>query len=428
MLFSHGKGVYVWDTSGERYLDGSGGPLCVSVGHATDEILDKMKLQAQKISFVHATHGTTEAVESFARKVVEMCPQNLTKVLPCSGGSEAMESAIKLARQYFLEKGETSRYKVISRWLSYHGNTLGALSVSGHPIRRKKYAPLLLDFPHVAPAYCYRCWFGKEYPNCDMDCAWDLERAIRITGAEYVSAFVAEPIVGSTIGSVPAPKGYFKIIREICDKYGVLLISDEVQTGFGRTGTNFGIEHYGVVPDMMICAKGIAGGYAALGALVVSTEICDAFKESTFMHGYTYSGNPLSAAAGLAVLEYLTDHKLISRVPTLENALFEGLEEIKDKHATVGDIRGKGLMAGVEFVRNKKTKQIIPGKMQFGSAIVDQCFRNNLLIYSGGPSMEGLAGDHIQIAPMLIATEDQVHAITSIVDRSIEEIEQKLLQ
>ena len=213
VLFSHGKGVYVWDTSGERYLDGSGGPLCVSVGHATDEIIDKMKLQAQKISFVHATHGTTEAVESFARKVVEMCPKNLTKVLPCSGGSEAMESAIKLARQYFLEKGETSRYKVISRWLSYHGNTLGALSVSGHPIRRKKYAPLLLDFPHVAPAYCYRCWFGKEYPNCEMNCAWDLERTIRITGAEHVSAFVAERIVGSTIGSVPAPKGYFNIIR-----------------------------------------------------------------------------------------------------------------------------------------------------------------------------------------------------------------------
>jgi adenosylmethionine-8-amino-7-oxononanoate aminotransferase len=423
---SHGKGVYVWDTNGKRYLDGSGGPLCVAIGHAVDEIVEKMRLQAGKIAFAHAMHLTCESVEAFAKKVAELSPGNLKKVFPCSGGSEAMESAIKLARQYFLERGEPRRYKIISRWLSYHGNTLGALSASGHPIRREKYVPLLLDFPHIAPAYCYRCWFRKEYPDCDLDCARDLERAIRTTGPDYVSAFIAEPIVGSTMGSVPAPKEYFKIIKEICDKFEILLISDEVQTGFGRTGKNFGIEHYDVIPDMMVCAKGIASGYAALGALIASTDLYEPFKKSTFVHGYTYGGNPLSCAVGFAVLEYLTNHKLVSRVGRLEKILFEGLEEIKKKHRVVGDVRGKGLMAGIEFVKDKKSKEIFPPKMGFGSSIVEQCFKNGLLVYSGGPSIEGLAGDHIQVAPMLISTEEQVREITSIVDKSIGEVERQI--
>lgn len=423
---SHGKGVYVWDSNGRRYLDGSGGPLCVGIGHGVDEVVEKMKIQAGKIAFAHAMHLTCEPVEKFAEKVSELCPGNLKKVFPCSGGSEAMESAIKLARQYFLEKGEPRRYKTISRWLSYHGNTLGALSASGHPMRREKYVPLLLDFPHIAPAYCYRCWFGKEYPGCDLECARDLERAIKTAGPEYVSAFVAEPIVGSTLGSVPAPKEYFKIIKEICDKFNILLISDEVQTGFGRTGKNFGIEHYGVVPDMMICAKGIASGYAPLGALIASTEIFEPFKKSLFVHGFTYGGNPLSCAVGLAVLEYLMDHKLISRVGNIEKTLFEGLEEAKDKHRIVGDVRGKGLMSGIEFVKDKRTKEIFPTKMGVGSSVVEQCFKNSLLVYCGGPSIEGLAGDQIQVAPMLISTEDQVREITSIVDKSIGEVEKQI--
>jgi adenosylmethionine-8-amino-7-oxononanoate aminotransferase len=426
IFVSHGKGVYVWDTDGRRYLDGSGGPLCVGIGHGIEEIVEKMKTQAGKIAFAHAMHLTCEPVEKFAEKVAELSPGNLKKVFPCSGGSEAMESAIKLARQYFLEKGESKRYKIISRWLSYHGNTLGALSASGHPARREKYNPLLLDFPHIAPAYCYRCWFRKEYPGCDLECARDLEREIRATGPEYVSAFVAEPIVGSTLGSVPAPKEYFKIIRETCDRFGILFISDEVQTGFGRTGKNFGIEHYGVLPDMMVCAKGIASGYAALGAVVASTEIFEPFKKALFVHGYTYGGNPLSCATGLAVLEYLTERKLVSRVAGLEKVLFEGLEEIKEKHKVVGDVRGKGLMGGIEFVKDKKSKEIFPPKVGFGSSIVQQCFNNGLLIYSGGGSIEGLAGDQVQVAPMLISTEEQVREITSIIDRSIGEVEEQI--
>ncbi len=425
-MLERGSGIYVWDINGKKYIAGSSGPLCVNIGYGVEEITEAIIEQMKKIAFVHDLAFTSEPMEKLADKIAEMAPGSLERIFFCSGGSEATESAIKMARQYSVEKGKSSKYKVISRWMSYHGNTLGALSVSGHILRRKKYLPLLLDFTHIPPAYCYRCWFGKEYPSCDLDCAWTLEKAIKTLGCEHVSAFIAEPIVGAALGTVPAPNDYFKVVREICDKYDVLLIVDEVMTGFGRTGKNFGIQHYGVVPDIMVCSKGISGGYTPLGAVVATAEIYEAFKETPFQHGFTFGGNPVSCAVCLAVLEYISNNNLVSRSEVMGKRLFEKLRRLYD-HSTVGDIRGKGLFAGIEFVKDRDTRKIFDADIDFRGKVLEKCLEMGLLVYSGTPVIEGFLGDTIQVAPPLIAREEQIDEIVKILDRSVGDVETKVV-
>ncbi len=420
-----GEGVYVWDAEGNRYIDGSAGPICVNIGHGVKEVAEAVSRQMEKISFAHSSHFTTESVLVCAEKLAKFAPHGMNKTYFCSGGSEAVEAAAKLARQYHLQQGDHSRYKVVARWQSYHGNTLGALSMSGNIARRRRYAPMLLDFPHIPPAYCYRCPFGKNRETCSLECAWALEAEIKANGPQYISAFIAEPVVGATLGTCPAPDGYFQVIREICDEFGVLFIADEVMTGLGRTGKNWGIQHWGVEPDLIATAKGLSGGYMPLGACIVSDRIADAFNEP-FAHGHTYGSHPVACAVGAAVLDYVVKHNLIQRSADLGEYLHERLHELYE-HPTVGDVRGMGLFAGVEFVKEKDSKRPFPAEVGFSNRVLKRCMGNGLLVYPGTASVDGFLGDHIQVAPPLVVTREEIDEIVSILDRSIGEAERGVL-
>ncbi|MBS7630955.1 aspartate aminotransferase family protein [Candidatus Bathyarchaeota archaeon] len=424
MPLARGEGVYVWDDEGRRYIDGSSGPVCVVIGHGVREVAEAVARQMSKISFAHSSHFTTDSVIECADKLAKFSPYSLKHVFFASGGSEATETAAKMARQYHLERGENRRYKIISRWQSYHGNTLGALSMSGNIPRRRNYVPMLLDFPHIPPAYCYRCWFKKDRESCDLECAWALEKEIKSTGAEYVSAFIAEPIVGATLGTVPAPEGYFQIIREICDKYGVLFIADEVMTGFGRTGKNFAIEHWGVEPDIIATAKGISSGYIPLGAVIASEKVFTAFK-NPFVHGHTYGSHPVACAVGAAVLDYIEKNHLVQRSEELGKYFLDKLQSLKDSES-VGDVRGVGLFSGLEFVKDKSSKEPFDAEVRFNQKVLERCFNNGLLVYPGFGSVDGVKGDHIQVAPPLVVSKSQIDEIVQILGKSVIEAEAEL--
>jgi adenosylmethionine-8-amino-7-oxononanoate aminotransferase len=420
-----GSGVYVWDEKGKMYIDGSSGPVCVNIGHGVKEITDAVKDQMEKISYMQNPFFVTDSARRCAEKIVSLTPKGLENVFFCSGGSEATEASIKMSRQFHIENGEPTRYKVISRWQSYHGNTLGSLSVSGNIARRSKYVPLLIDFPHIPPAYCYRCWYGKKFGECDLECARGLELMIKATGPKYVSAFIAEPIVGATLGTVPAPVGYFEIIKEICEKYGVLFIADEVQTGLGRTGKNWGLDHYGVIPDILCTAKGLASGYLPLGATIASNKVYDVFSES-FSHGHTYGSHPVTCAAGVACLEYMEKHNLVERSQQLGKYFHKELEKLY-AHESVGDIRGIGLFSGIEFVQNKETKEAFHPDTRYNNRVVEACFENGLIVYPGIGTIDGIYGDHIQVAPPLVVSKEQIDDIIAILGKSMTQVEEQIL-
>jgi adenosylmethionine-8-amino-7-oxononanoate aminotransferase len=420
-----GEGIYLWNREGKKYIDGSSGPICVNIGHGVKEITKAVNKQMKEVSYVHSSHFTTKSVKDCADKLAELAPDTLNYVFFSCGGSEATESAAKMARQYHLLNGEPKRSKIIARWQSYHGNTLGSLSMSGNIARRKRYVPMLLDVPHIPPAYCYRCWYGKTCDTCDLECAHALDTQIKATGPEYVSAFIAEPVVGATLGTVPAPPGYFQVIREICDKHGVLFIADEVMTGLGRTGKMWGIDHWDTIPDILATAKGLAGGYLPLGATIASNRVYDAF-DKPFAHGHTYGSHPVVCAAGLAVLEYMVKHNLVENSRKNGEYLHKKLETLDD-NPTVGDIRGMGLFSGIEFVSDKETKDPFDPAIKYYDKVVEQCYENGLLIYPGIGTIDGVKGDHIQVAPPLITTKDEVDEIVKILTESINQVEAQLL-
>lgn len=417
------EGIYIYDTDGKRYIDGSGGAVVVGIGHGVKEVADAMLGQAGRVAFAHGSQFTTAAAVELASKLVEFSPPGLNKVYFLSGGSEAIETAVKMARQYQVERGQSSKYKVISRWTSYHGNTLGALALSGHTGRRKIYLPLMQHTPHIAPAYCYRCPFGATPENCSLECALDLEKTILYEGPDSVSAFLAEPIVGATAGVLVPKDGYFQKIREICDRYDVLLISDEVMTGMGRTGKNFGIDHWNVVPDMIVVGKGLASGYSPIYTVVVKEAIHTAIKEGSgvFIHGHTYSQNPLSCAIGCAVMDYLAKHDLISKSARRGDYLLKALQTLY-RHELVGDIRGKGLFAGIEFVRDRKTKTTFDPKLRLNAQVAGRAFEKGLITYPGGGGADGVNGDHLVLAPPLIIQEKDIDAMVTILDETFSEI------
>ncbi|MEN6467118.1 MAG: aspartate aminotransferase family protein [Syntrophaceae bacterium] len=417
-----GEGVYIYDTDGKQYLDGSGGAAVVLIGHGIKEIRQAMLEQAERISFTHGTHFTSEPAMKLADKLTAMAPSRLNRVYFVSGGSEAVETAVKMARQYQVDRGAGTKFKVISRWTSYHGNTLGALALSGHTGRRKYHQPLLKHTPHIAPAYCYRCPFGSEPDKCCLECAEDLEKTILYEGPDSVSAFIAEPVVGATAGALVPPPGYFPRIREICDKYDVLLISDEVMTGLGRTGKNFAIDHWSE-PDMIVCAKGLGSGYTPLYCVISDEKIHSSIQAGTgnFIHGFTYGQNPQSCAVGLAVLNYIEKNNLISRSVRLGSYLLDRLKSLL-QHPVVGDVRGLGLFSGVEFVRDRKTKEPFDPKMKVNALIAGRAFEMGLVTYPGSGGADGIRGDHILIAPPFIITEDQIDFLVSTLDAAIGEI------
>jgi len=425
---SHGQGIYLYDTDGNRYIDGSGGAAVVGIGHGVGEITQAMIRQAEKVSFSHGSQFTSEAAIAFADRIVSLAPEGLSKVYFLSGGSEAIETAVKMARQYQVDRGKPEKYKVISRWTSYHGNTLGALALSGHTGRRRNYIPLIQHTPHIVSAYCYRCPFDLNPETCALECAEDLERTILYEGPHSVSAFLAEPIVGATAGALVPRDGYFQKIREICDRHDVLLIVDEVMTGIGRTGKNFGIDHWETIPDLIVAAKGLASGYNPVYCVISTEEIHRTIKEASgaFVHGHTYSQNPLSCAIGLAVLSYIDENQLIPRCAQMGRYLLDRLQ-ILTKRKIVGDVRGRGLFAGVEYVRDKETKEPFDPGGKVNALIGSTAFQKGLIIYPGGGGADGIRGDHSLLAPPFIITENQIDELVRILDETIEEVEGSIM-
>ena len=427
-LMERAEGVYIFDCKGKKYIDGVGGIAVVNIGHSVKEILAAMLEQAKKACFIYNGQFITEPAINLARKIVGLTPAGLSRVFLVSGGSEAVETALKMARQYHVETGHPSKWRAISRWTSYHGNTIAALSLSGRPSWRKNFTPLLLDFPHIAPPYCYHCPFKKKYPHCGIDCAYDLERVIKLEGPESISAFIAEPIIGTTAPGVTPPPEYYGIIREICDKYNVLMIMDEVITGFGRTGKNFGINHWNVTPDIIVTGKGISSGYAPLAAAVAHERIYDAFVRGSgiFTHGYTYVEHPLSCAIGLAVQQYIEDNNLVERSARMGSLMLKKLSRLGEL-PIVGDVRGKGLLMGIEFVKDKEKKTPFEQKLQVQEKIVERCFEKGLILVAGiSGNADGVVSDQIQITPPYTIDEEVVNKIVSVIEESVVEVQANL--
>ena len=427
-MMEKAEGIYLYGSDGKKYIDGVGGIAVVTIGHGVKDILDAMMKQARKACFIYTGQFVNEPQLKLAKKIVQLTPAGLSRVFFLSGGAEATETALKMARQYHLETGNPSKYRVISRWLSYHGNTIGALSMSGRPQWRKNFIPLLLDFPHIAPPYCYRCPFDKEYPKCGVRCAYELERAIELEGAQSISAFIAEPVVGTTAVGVTPPPEYYPIIREICDKYNILFIVDEVITGLGRTGKNFGIDHWGVTPDIIATGKGLSSGYTPIAAVIAHEKVYEAFLKGSksFIHGHTYAGNSLSCAIGLAVQEYVEKENLIEKAAQSGRMLIDQLQRLKNI-PIVGDVRGKGLLIGVEFVRDKGSKSPFKRNLKVAETVVQKCFEKGLVVVPGVPgNAGGEEGDQIQITPPFIIKREDVDQIVRIVEESVREVQEEL--
>jgi adenosylmethionine-8-amino-7-oxononanoate aminotransferase len=421
-----GEGSWIIADDGRRYLDASGQAAVVSIGHGVQEIGHAMAEQSNQIAFVHTTQFHSAPAEKLAARVLALAPQNLRhggRVYFTSGGSEATETAIKLVRQYFLETNQPSRYKVVSRKQSYHGSTLGAMSVSGNVARRAPYAPLIPEWGHVAPCFCYHCPFNLTFPECSLACADDLDTFLRTNDASSVAAFIFEPIVGATLGAVSAVDGYTARIVEICHKYGILLIADEVMSGMGRTGKPFASQHWGLEPDIILTGKGIASGYAALGAVLVASNVAAAFEEGTaaFMHGFTYQSHPVSTAAGNAVFDYLETHKLFERVTPAAESLRQALAPL-ESHPNVGQVRGLGLLQAVEFVKDKSTREPFPKGAGIAEKIRQSALEKNVLTYPTQGCVDGLHGDHILLAPPFIITANECQLIANALHHALAKV------
>jgi adenosylmethionine-8-amino-7-oxononanoate aminotransferase len=427
---ARGEGIYLYDEDGRRYIDGSGGSAAVTaIGHAIPEVVDAIARQAALVAYSPTHAFTNQAVEDCARLIIErFAPEGFSKVWFVSGGSEATDNAVKMAVQYQRARGEGSRNLIIGRWMSFHGATIGALAYGGNAGRRRMYGGMLPPAEHIPPCNPYRCWANAACPECNLGCADALERTIRQVGPENVAAFIAEPVVGATMGAVPATPGYFERIREICDRHGVVFIADEVMTGFGRTGRNFGIEHWDVLPDLITCAKGIAGGYSPLGAVLARPEFVDevARRGASFVIGHTSSGNPLSCATGAAVLRYVLDNGLIDNAATQGARLLDGFRELKERHEIIGDVRGLGLLCALEFVQDRATKAPFPPAFGLSKRIGAATLERGLISYPGAGTVDGQSGDHLLFAPPLTITAEQVDDLVDILDQSITAVEQTL--
>jgi adenosylmethionine-8-amino-7-oxononanoate aminotransferase len=400
---SRGEGCWIISADGRRFLDAAGQAAVVSIGHGVAEIGSAMAEQSSQIAFAHTSQFHTAPAEKLAERLLAMSPPNFRnggRVYFTSGGSEATETAIKLARQFHLENRQKDRYRVLSRRQSYHGSTLGAMSVSGNVARRAPYEPLLAEWGHIAPCFCYHCPFEKTFPQCQLACADDLDALLRGDNSGSASAFIFEPVVGATLGASAPPEGYAARIAEICRKNGILLIADEVMTGMGRTGKPFAVQHWDIEPDLILVGKGIASGYAPLGAVLVSARVAEAFERGSgaFMHGFTYQAHPVSTAAGNAVLDYLEAHGLFAHVNAAGQNLRGALAPLP-AHPNVGDIRGLGLLLGVEFVKDKTTREPFAREQNIAERIRQACMEESVLIYPTQGCVDGMRGDHILLAP-----------------------------
>jgi adenosylmethionine-8-amino-7-oxononanoate aminotransferase len=423
-----GEGPWLIDREGKRYFDASGGAAVSCLGHGHPEVIAAIKGQIDRLAYAHTGFFTTEPAEALADFLVERAPPELGRVYFVSGGSEANETAMKLARQYHYERGETDRRHFIARRQSYHGNTIAALSIGGNPGRRAVYEPILLPAHHIAPCYAYRGLADGETEEAyGRRVADELEAEIEALGPGTVAAFVAETVVGATLGAVPPVPGYFKRIREICDRHGVLLILDEVMSGMGRTGTLYAFEQDGIVPDIVTFAKGLGGGYQPIGAVLMRETVHDTIigGSGAFQHGFTYIGHATACAAALAVQQVIESQELHARCRSMGELLRAGLEARLGQHPHIGDIRGRGLFLGIELVEDRETRRPFAPERKLFARIKRQAFGLGLICYPNGGTVDGRSGDHILLAPPFILEEGHVDLITGgiaqAIDRAIAE-------
>ncbi|AUH34501.1 aspartate aminotransferase family protein [Paracoccus tegillarcae] len=420
-----GEGVWLIDADGKRYLDGSGGAAVSCLGHGDAEVTQAIKDQLDKLAFAHTGFLTSEPAEALADLLIAHAPGDLDRVYFVSGGSEATEAAIKLARQFWVEKGQPQRSRLIARRQSYHGNTIGALSAGGNEWRRQQFGPLLLDVSHIAPCYDYRDRQDDETPEeYGLRAADALRDEILRVGPETVMAFMAEPVVGATAGALPPAPGYFRRIREICDEFDILLILDEVMCGMGRTGTLFACEQDHVDPDILCIAKGLGAGYQPIGAMLCSAGIYDTIAGGSgfFQHGHTYIGHPVATAAGLAVVSAILDRGLLAQVQAKGEALQQKLEARFGQHPHVGDIRGRGLFRGIELVEDRATKAPFDPARGVAGKLKKAAFANGLICYPMAGTIDGRRGDHILLAPPFIISDEETDILIDRLAGAIETV------
>jgi adenosylmethionine-8-amino-7-oxononanoate aminotransferase len=418
----HGNGAILWDREGRRYIDGSSGAVVVNIGHGRGEVASAMALQAGRAAYVHGTHFTSDVIEEYAKRLAGYAPGDCNRLYLVSGGSEANETAMKLARSYHLANGQPSRFKVIRRSISYHGNTIATLSLSGRPNLQAPYKPMLQYAPETYAPFCYHCPLAQSYPACNVACVDELEAVIQREKPETIAGFIAEPILGASAGAAVPPEDYNRRAREICTKHGILYIDDEVMTGFGRTGKWFAIEWSGVLPDIVTCGKGMTGGYMPVGAVLASERIVATLaKGSGFTHGFTFSHNPVTAAAALRTLEILEQEKLVERSRAMGEKLSALLEPLR-RHPHVGDVRGRGLMTAIEIVADKATKKAFPRAQRKAEAVAARAFEAGLVTYPGGGCADGVNGDSIMIAPPFVVTEAELKELAAILERALTDL------
>ncbi len=414
------EGIHIYDTEGRRYIDCSGSVFVQNIGHGVEDVIEAIAAQARQVAFVHTSQFTSAPEQRFTERLVGLAPQGFVKAWVCTTGSTANETAIKLARHYHVLTGNSEKTKVIARWQSYHGSTLGALALTGTTQRRRPYEPYLADFPHIEPPYCYRCPLGLTHPACGTACASELEKEIQRIGPEYVSAFITEPVSGGVLGALTPVPEYLPMIRDICDRHGILMIVDEVVSGLGRTGRFLATEHWGVVPDVITLGKGLGGGYVPVAAVLAHQRVYAAFADSgtSFLHGETFAGHTTMCAAGLATLDHITENGLVERAAEMGAVLGGRLESLSPL-PMVGDIRGLGLLRAIELVRDKGSREPFPRRRAVAEQVVRQAADRGLLVHNGAGCVDGLLGDTIILSPPYVITADDIDEIIAILADAI---------
>jgi adenosylmethionine-8-amino-7-oxononanoate aminotransferase len=422
---ARGEGVYLYDTAGKRYIDGSSGAMTANIGHGVQEIAEVMREQAMKVAFTFRTQFTNEPAEALAARLASLAPAELNSVVFVNSGSEASEHAMRVALQYWRDSGKPGKVKFLGRQTSYHGMSMGALSMSGHGARRGDYGPLLHPFAKVPPAYCYRCPFGQEPSSCGLECASAWEAAILAEGPETVAAVIAEPIVGAAGGVLMPPEGYFRRLRDICDRHGVLLIADEVITGLGRTGAWFASVEEGIVPDIITTGKGTSAGYTPMASLIIHDRIVEAFARAggSAPFGHTFSGNPLSAAICLAVLDYVEKHDLLANAVERGKELEAGLRALSQRFGMMVDVRGRGLLWGFEIVRDRMGRAPFDARVNVSARLVAHCMAAGLVVYPAGIAPLNNA---CIVAPPLTISSSEVEELLASLGEALTKLEQEL--
>jgi adenosylmethionine-8-amino-7-oxononanoate aminotransferase len=432
-IITRAEGVYLWDQDGKRYIDGAAGSsVVVNIGHGVQSVVDAMCVQAKQFCFAAPHVFSNKPMLDLGQLVAEHAPgtmkNNCRTWFGCTG-TDAIDSAVRLARLYYVNTGKPSKYMVIARWRGFHGNNIAVSGIHGHTLRRRHYYPMYVHSPKIPPAYCYRCPFEKTYPECNLKCARVLETEIRQQGEENIAAFIAEPVVGAALGAVAPPPGYYEIIRDICDRYDVKFISDEVMTGWGRIGYWWGVDAWGVTPDIIATAKGMTSGYTPLSATIAKEEIWQVIEDTglPFLAGHTLNENPVSCAVAIEVIRYVEKHDLVTKSKKTGAYLLKRLGELLE-FDIVGDVRGKGMMCGLEFVKDKKTKEPFDPKLKVSGRFQTEALKRGLVGFQCTGCVDGVMGDMLLVTPPLVMTTAEVDEMIDIMKDTIKAVQAEVLR